>query len=408
MISVRRPSRDFVGARVSSPLRAVPSTPAFGLDPGGRAINPSPTSRGKKPRRPGLCPEPLQCPGQPERRSIRRSPLRRPGGYPIRWPIFRRHRNRALPSADPGQVFLSPASVAPAPFGPPSSPVIVFAPTIVTTSPKGLGRRRPDFGRQNERAVPSLRHDARHAFDLPHVQPKAAPVCAVNGRRPAVRPGRSSGRRDPTAQSKRGPIAQSGRCPTCPQQERLDQVFASNGGRPRRRGPSLHRCRHSAGCQSPRSTSRSSKPQDGGGAAFRRQGEGSQQPARRRGPELGTYILRRRSPTAMTTPTASQPAPGVATLKRYGCQENPQVCDSRFPRAAPNPIRLDGDRGCRQRSRRSGCAGESHTAVASPRRCRQDGELTMATKVDPKNKAKAPKAWFLTVAVDPEQYAAAL
>jgi hypothetical protein len=110
----------------------------------------------------------------------------------------------------------------------------------------------------------------------------------------------------------------------------------------------------------------------------------------------------------MTTPIASQPGPGVATLKRYGCQENPQVCDSRFPRAAPNPIRLDGDRGCRQRSRRSGCAGESHTAVASPRRCRQDGELTMATKVDPKNKAKAPKAGFLTVVVDADEYEAAL
>jgi hypothetical protein len=272
MISVRRPSPDFVGDRVSSPLRAVPSTP---------------TNRGKKPRRPGLCPEPLQCPGHPERRSIRRSPLRRPGGYPIRWPIFRRHRNHAT------QLPL---------VGPSKRPMIVFAPRFSPTSPKGLARRRPDFGRQNERAVPSLRHDARHAFDLPHVQPKAAPVCAVNGRRPALRPGRSSGRRDPTAQSKRGPIAQSGRCPTGTRQERLDQVFASNGGRPRRRGPSLHRRRHSAGCQSPRSTSRSSKPQDGGGAAFRRQGEGSQQPARRRGPELGTYIFQCRSAPAMTTP----------------------------------------------------------------------------------------------------------
>jgi hypothetical protein len=161
MISVRNPSPAFGAPR---PFRGLPSTPAFGHAQGGRALNPrspsgrptptlrpTPTSRGKKPRRPpAFCPEPLQCPGQPERRSIRKAPPRRPGGRPMRWPIFRRPRSRAvqLPIA-----------------GPSKRPMIVCAPGFSPTSPKGLGSSLPDFGRQNERPVPSPRNDARHAFD---------------------------------------------------------------------------------------------------------------------------------------------------------------------------------------------------------------------------------------------------
>jgi hypothetical protein len=147
MISVRRPSPDFVGDRVSSPLRAVPSTP---------------TNRGKKPRRPpAFCPEPQQCPGHPERRSIRRSPLRRPGGYPIRWPIFRRHRNRAteLPLV-----------------GPSKRPMIVFAPRFSPTSPKGLARRAPRFRAPGRACRPKPAQQCRACIRPRPQQPSDRPA----------------------------------------------------------------------------------------------------------------------------------------------------------------------------------------------------------------------------------------